>query len=64
MSYDPRSIKLGTEVEITLNDKKKKVPSKSIAIRELHNSGMSNSDIAKQLNIRYQFVYNVIKRMK
>ena len=64
MSYDPRSIKLGDEVEITINDKKKKVPSKSVAIRELAASGMSKGDIARALGIRYQFVYNVLKRAK
>lgn len=55
---DPRSIKLGHEVEV----EGQKYPSKSIAIQELHNDGKSNSEIAKILGIRYQFVYNVLKR--
>lgn len=62
--YDSRSIKLGHEVEIEINGEKIKVPSKSQAIIELYKAGASKGDIAKALDIRYQFVYNVISRMK
>ncbi|MCA1806637.1 MAG: hypothetical protein LC687_02060 [Actinobacteria bacterium] len=56
--YDSRSIKLGHEVTV----EGVTWPSKSVAIKSLHDEGMSNGDIAKVLGIRYQFVYNVLKR--
>ncbi len=34
---------------------------KSDRIRQLAAEGMSRSDIARELGIRYQFVYNVLK---
>lgn len=34
---------------------------KSDRIRQLASEGMSRSDIARKLGIRYQFVYNVLK---
>lgn len=34
---------------------------KSERIRQLAAEGMSRSDIARELGVRYQFVYNVIK---
>ncbi len=34
---------------------------KSDRIRQLSAEGMSRSDIARELGIRYQFVYNVLK---
>ncbi len=36
-------------------------PNKSERIRQLAAEGMSRSDIARELGIRYQFVYNVLK---
>ena len=35
--------------------------SKSERIRQLAAEGMSRSDIARELGVRYQFVYNVLK---
>lgn len=64
MSYDPRSEKLGMKVELVDEQGKKiKFPSKSQAIIALHREGKSTGDIARMLNIRYQFAYNVIKRL-
>lgn len=63
MKYDPRSEKLGMAQEIEVDGKKVKVPSKSQAIMALHRDGKSTGEIAKILNIRYQFAYNVIKRL-
>lgn len=36
-------------------------PSKSEQIRQMAAKGLSKSDIARQLGVRYQFVYNVLK---
>lgn len=63
MSYDPRSVKLGMAVEVEHDEKKLKFPSKSQAIIALHREGVATGDIAKKLGIRYQFAYNVIKRL-
>lgn len=38
--------------------------SKSEKIRRLYDNGNNHSEIAKLLDIRYQFVYNVIQRRK
>jgi hypothetical protein len=38
--------------------------SKSAMIRELHDGGWKTADIARQLNIRYQFARNVIENAK
>jgi len=38
--------------------------SKSAEIRKLYDEGMPTTEIAKLLNIRYQFVYNVVSRHK
>lgn len=40
--------------------KKAKGTSKSEKMRKLYDEGMSLGDIAKKLQVRYQFVYNVI----
>lgn len=63
MSYDPRSEKLGMKVELVVDDEKVTYPSKSQAIWALHQQGVATGDIAKMLSIRYQFAYNVIKRL-
>jgi len=57
---DPRSLKLGTEVEVNGI----KYASKSLAIQALHDEGLKTGDIARALEIRYQFAYNVIKRTR
>ena len=36
-------------------------PTKSERMRQLAAQGMSRSDIARELGVRYQFVYNVLK---
>jgi len=36
-------------------------PSKSEQMRQMAAQGMTTSDIARQLGVRYQFVYNVLK---
>ena len=36
--------------------------SKSAKIKQLHEQGMSCAQIARELGIRYQFVYNVLKQ--
>jgi transposase len=36
--------------------------SKSGKIREMHDQGLSVSEIAKMLNLNYSFVYGVVKR--
>ena len=61
--YDPRSEKLGMKVELEVEGKKVTYPSKSQAIIALHRNGVATGDIAKALGIRYQFAYNVIKRL-
>ena len=63
MSYDPRSEKLGMKITVEHNEKKTTYPSKSQAIIALHREGVSTGEIAKKLGIRYQFAYNVIKRL-
>lgn len=63
-NWDIRSEKLGMKVEIEVNGKKVKYPSKSVGIRELSKLGYSKSDISKMIGVRYQMVYNVLKRMK
>ena len=62
MSYDARSIKLGHEVKVEVNGEVQEYPSKSIAIKKLHEQGFTKGEIASKLNIRYQFVYNVLNR--
>lgn len=37
--------------------------SKSAMIRELYQQGKNLSEISQELNIRYQFVYNVVSRL-
>lgn len=44
------------EAEVHLNS----LPTKSAKIRFLHISGLTKSQIAKKLDIRYQFVRNVL----
>lgn len=70
---DPRTVKLGHKIDVTVqrtNEENEVVseehlefPSKSMAIVALHRDyEVSRGEIARMLNIRYQFVYNVLKR--
>lgn len=70
---DPRTVKLGHQVTVTIEKTNKDgeitsseehtYPSKSMAIVSLHRDhNVSRGDIARYLEIRYQFVYNVLKR--
>jgi len=64
MSYDPRSEKLGMKITVENEEGKKTTyPSKSQAIIALHREGKSTGEIARILGIRYQYAYNVIKRL-
>lgn len=37
--------------------------SKSQQIRELYNKGLTVAQVAEEVGVRYQFVYNVVSRM-
>jgi hypothetical protein len=55
MSKTESNVKV-TEFEVQLNG----LPTKSAKIRFLHQAGLTKSQIAKKLDIRYQFVRNVL----
>jgi transposase len=46
----------------TVPTAKREGPSKSERIRQLHAQGLTKGQIAKELGIRYQFVYGVLSR--
>lgn len=48
------------EMEVMVKEVLKKESSKSSKMLEMYEMGMSISDISKIMNVRYNFVYNVV----
>ncbi len=59
--YNTLKMKQQTVKKATIDEN---AVSKSSEIRRLHKEGYTNSEISKELDISYQFVYNVVSRIK
>ncbi len=59
--YNTLKMKQQTVKKATIDEN---AVSKSSEIRRLHTEGYTNSEIARELQISYQFVYNVVSRIK